>query len=237
MINFTVGPVQSCESVHSIGSKDVPYFRTSEFSKVMLENECLMLKFSGAPEGSRAVFITGSGTASMEASVMNLLTPNDRALVVNGGSFGDRFCKICDIHGVPYNAIRLAMGRQLRIADIEAVAGGNRYTAFILNKHETSTGLHYGMQLVSEYCKKHDLFLIVDNISSFLCDEFNMAEIGADVMITGSQKALACPPGVSIIVLSPRALERVAQNAPKSLYFDLKNALKNQERGQTPFHQ
>ena len=62
-----------------------------------------------------------------------------------------------------------------------------------------------------------------------------MAELGADVMITGSQKALACPPGVSIIVLSPRALERVAKNDPKCIYFDLKDALANQERGQTPF--
>jgi len=235
MVNFTVGPVQSCDAVHKIGAEDVPYFRTAEFSDVMLENERLMLKFSGAPEGSRAAFITGSGTASMEASVMNLLAQGDRALVVNGGSFGDRFCKICDVHGIPYDGIRLATGRQLRIADIESVAAGNKYTAFIVNKHETSTGVHYDMQLISEYCRKHNLLLIVDNISSFLCDEFNMAELGADVMITGSQKALACPPGISIIVLSPRALERVKENDPKCLYFDLKDMLKNQERGQTPF--
>ena len=62
-----------------------------------------------------------------------------------------------------------------------------------------------------------------------------MASLGADVMITGSQKALACPPGVSVIVLSPRALERVAANDPRCMYFDLKDALKNQDRGQTPF--
>ena len=101
--------------------------------------------------------------------------------------------------------------------------------------HETSTGVLYDMRLISDYCRKNNLLLIVDCISSFLCDEFNMAELGADVMITGSQKALACPPGVSVIVLSPRALERVAKNDPKCMYFDLKDALANQERGQTPF--
>lgn len=235
MINFSVGPVQSCDAVRAIGAENVPYFRTAEFSKVMLENERLMLKFSGAPEGSRAVFITGSGTASMEASIMNLLTSQDRALVVNGGSFGARFCKICDIHNVPYDMILLAAGHKLRQEDIDLVAKGNKYTAFIVNKHETSTGVHYDMRLISEYCKKNDLLLIVDNISSFLCDEFNMSELGADVMITGSQKALACPPGVSVIVLSPRALERVAANTPQCMYFDLKDALANQDRGQTPF--
>ena len=254
MINFTVGPVQSSEAVREIGAQNVPYFRTAEFSEVMLENERLMLKFAGAPEGSRAVFITGSGTASMEASVMNLLTPEDRALVVNGGSFGARFCKICEIHGVPHDEIRLEFGRKLREEDLPSedgyihaetqrgreaekigCCGTGKYTAFLVNKHETSTGVHYDMELIGRYCKEHGLLLIVDNISSFLCDEFNMAEIGADVMITGSQKALACPPGVSVIVLSPRALELVEKNDPKCMYFDLKDALVNQTRGQTPF--
>ena len=238
MINFTVGPVQSSDTVRAIGAENVPYFRTAEFSEVMLENERLMLKFVGAPEGSRAVFITGSGTASMEAAVMNLLTPEDRTLVVNGGSFGTRFCKICEIHGVPHDEIRLETGRKLREEDLtteHTEYTEKKYTAFLVNKHETSTGVHYDMELIGRYCREHGLFLIVDNISSFLCDEFNMAEIGADVMITGSQKALACPPGVSIIVLSPRALERVALNDPKCMYFDLKDALANQTRGQTPF--
>lgn len=235
MINFTVGPVQSSNCVLAIGSENVPYFRTAEFSEIMLENERLMLKFAGAPAGSRAVFLTGSGTASMEAAVMNLLTPEDRAVVVNGGSFGTRFCKICEMHSIPHDEIRLSVGKQLRMEDLATEASRNKHSAFLVNKHETSTGVHYDMRLISEYCKANGLLLIVDNISSFLCDEFDMAAVGADVMITGSQKALACPPGVSITILSPLALERVANNDPKCLYFDFKDALKNQERGQTPF--
>ena len=235
MKNFTVGPVESSDIVRRIGGENVPYFRTAEFSKVMLENERLMLKFAVAPEGSRAVFITGSGTASMEASIMNVLTPNDRALVVNGGSFGARFSKICDVHDVPHDDIKLSAGKRLRQKDIDAVATGRKYTAFIVNMHETSTGVLYDMPLISEFCRKNNLLLVVDCISSFLCDEFNMTELGVDVMITGSQKALACPPGVSVIVLSPRALERVAKNNAKCMYFDLKDAIANQERGQTPF--
>ena len=235
MINFTVGPVQSCDAVRQIGAENVPYFRTTEFSEVMLENERLVKEFTGATAGSRVVFITGSGTASMEATVMNVLSSKDRALIVNGGSFGARFCKICDIHGVPYDAIPLPMGCRLRQSDIDSVADGREYTVFIVNKHETSTGVHYDMRLISDYCKEHNLLLVVDDISSFLCDEFSMTDLSADVMITGSQKALACPPGISLIVLSPLALARVEENDPKSLYFDLKDALKNQERGQTPF--
>ena len=243
MINFTVGPVQSCEEVLKIGGENCPYFRTAEFSETMLESERLVKKFAGAPDGSRTVFLTTSGTGGMEAVVMNVLTPQDRVLVVNGGSFGHRFCELCEVHGVPHDEIKLNVGEQIKARHLELFDCSDcsdcsikkKYTALLVNKHETSTGGHYDMALLSEFCKRNGMMLIVDNISSFLADEFNMAELGADVMIAGSQKALACPPGVSVILLSPRALERVAKNDPKCMYLDLKDALKNQERGQTPF--
>ena len=72
MLNFTVGPVMSDEKVRAIGAEQVPYFRTPEFSKIMLENEVLMKKFAKAADDARVVFITGSGTASMEAKCMYL---------------------------------------------------------------------------------------------------------------------------------------------------------------------
>jgi aspartate aminotransferase-like enzyme len=234
MINFTVGPVMSSEKVLSIGAEQVPYFRTAEFSAVMLENEKLIKKFAKADEGARAVFITGSGTASMEATIMNTLTKDDKAIVVNGGSFGHRFVQMLDIHGIPYSEISLTPGKALKKEMLDQYKGEG-YTSFIVNVHETSTGVHYDIDMISDFCKENNLFLIVDAISSFLADDFNMKDLGADVMITGSQKALACPPGVSIIVLSPRAIERVNRNDPKCMYFDLKEALKNGERGQTPF--
>ena len=234
MINFTVGPVQSSEGVRSIGAEQVPYFRTKEFSDIMFENEKLMKKFSKASEDSKVVFITGSGTASMEASIINTLSKVDKALIVNGGSFGQRFVDLCKLHEIPYDEIKLDLGKALKKEHLDKYNGKN-YTTFIVNVHETSTGVHYDMNLISEFCKKNNLFLIADNISSFLADEFNMEELGVDVMITGSQKALACPPGISIIVLSPKAIERVYNIKTKYMYLDLKAALDNMKRGQTPF--
>ena len=64
MLNFTVGPVQSPDIVREMGSQQIPYFRTPEFSSLMLESEKLMKRFSGASERSRVVFLTGSGTGS-----------------------------------------------------------------------------------------------------------------------------------------------------------------------------
>ena len=234
MLNFTVGPVMSSDAVRAIGAEQVPYFRTKEFSDVMFENEKMMLKFARAGEGSRAIFLTGSGTAAMEASVMNCLNKKDKVLVVNGGSFGHRFVQLLELHDVPYTEISLEHGKALKKEMLDQY-DGKGYTAFVVNLHETSTGVHYDIDMISDFCKKNGMFLLVDSISSFLADEFDMEKLGVDVMLTGSQKALACPPGVSIIVLSPKAIARIENNDPKCMYFDLKDALKNGERGQTPF--
>jgi len=234
MINFTVGPVMSSDKVRSIGAEHVPYFRTPEFSKIMLENESLIKKFAKASNDSRVVFITGSGTASMEATIMNTLTPTDKAIVINGGSFGHRFVELLELHEVPFSEIKLDYGKALK-AEMLQEYDGKDYTAFVVNLHETSTGVLYDINLISEFCKRNNIFLIVDAISCFLADPFDMEKHGIDVMITGSQKALACPPGISIITLSPNALARVAKSKTKCMYFDLKDALKNGERGQTPF--
>ena len=234
MLNFTVGPVMSDDVVRAIGAEQVPYFRTPEFSAVMLENEMLMKKFAKAGDEARVVFITGSGTAAMEATVMNVFDKTDKVLVVNGGSFGQRFVELCQIHEIPYEEIKLEKGKALKKEQLD-MYDGKGFTGFLVNVHETSTGVHYDIEMISEFCKKNGIFLVVDAISSFLADDFDMNKLGVKVMITGSQKALACPPGVSVIVLSDEAVKRVEARDVKCMYLNLKSALKNGERGQTPF--
>ena len=234
MLNFTVGPVMSSDKVRTIGAEQVPYFRTTEFSETMLENENYMLKFVKAPSNARAVFMTCSSTGSMEAVVMNCFTKEDKVLVINGGSFGHRFVELCEIHEIPYVSLNLEHGRKLT-KDKLYEYDNKGFTGLLVNVDETSTAVLYNTEMIGEFCKKNDMFFVGDCVSSFLADPFHMAECDADVMITGTQKVLACPPGISIIVLAPRALERVEASKAKTMYFDLKDALKNQERGQTPF--
>lgn len=234
MLNFTVGPVMCSDAVRAVGGEQVPYFRTPEFSAIMLENAKLMLEFAKAPEGSKAIFMTNSSTGSMEAVVMNCFDESDKVLVINGGSFGQRFVELCEIHEVPHMVLHLNHGQKLtreRLYEYD----GHGFTGLLVNINETSTGVLYDSEMIGEFCRKNNIFYVCDCVSAFLADPFNMAHCGADVMITGSQKVLACPPGVSIIVLAPRAVERVTNKKVKSMYFDLADALKNMERGQTPF--
>ena len=166
MINFTVGPVQSSEAVRAIGAEQVPYFRTAEFSEVMLENERLIKKFAHTTEDSRVVFMTCSGSGGMEAAIMNTLTKDDKALVINGGSFGERFVELLTLHEIPFTEIKLEHGKALKPEHL-APYEGKGYTAFLLQKHETSTGAHFDMELVSDFCKRNNCFLIVDTTVLF----------------------------------------------------------------------
>ena len=234
MLNFTVGPVTIPAHIRAMGSDPVPYFRTSEFSALMKENETMLLSLMAAPEGSRAVFLTGSGTFAMEASVANLLTARDRILVINGGSFGARFSELCEVYDLTHTDIILSAGQALREEHL-APYRGQGYTALLVNLHETSTGVLYDIDLLSKFCRSEGILLIVDAISAFLADEIDMSRSGIDALITSSQKALSLAPGISMIAMNPRALARVAESKVRSLYLDLKDALRNMERGQTPF--
>lgn len=234
MLNFTVGPVMCSDEVRAIGGEQVPYFRTSEFSETMYENERLMLKFAKAPAGAKVVFMTNSSTGSMEAVVMNCFSPDDMVLIIDGGSFGHRFVELCEIHEIPHEILKLNYGEKLtreRLYEYD----DRKFTGLLVNIDETSTGVLYDSEMIGEFCRKNNIFFVCDCVSSFLADPFNMEHCGADIMITGSQKVLACPPGISIIVFAPRAVERVRKRKVKSLYFDLARVLKDMERGQTPF--
>lgn len=233
-LNFAAGPVMMDEETCRIGGSQVPYFRTQAFSEVMKRNEGLLVSLAGAGEGSRAVFLTGSGTAGMEMAVVNSFCSTDKVLVVNGGSFGKRFGEICCIHGIPYEYIMLGPGEPLEWKHLEKYEGEG-FTGMLVNMHETSTGVLYDMGLVGDFCKDNGLFLVVDAISSFMADTVEMEKWGIDVLVLSSQKALALPPGMSFLVLGRRAVGRAARMETGSLYFQMSQYLKDGIRGQTPY--
>lgn len=213
-LNFTVGPVLMDDRTREIGSDQIPYFRTDEFSHITFESERLMKEIIKTGEESRAIFLTASGTGAMEATVMSTLTDKDKALVVNGGSFGERFVQLCEIHDIPHEEIKLEYGQTLT-KEILGRYKDQGFTAFLVNVHETSTGILYDIDLIGDFCKEQNMFLIVDSISSFLADEYDMDKHHIDVTVLASQKAIALPPGVSIIVVNEKARKRIENNKNK----------------------
>lgn len=234
MINFTIGPVQMDNETLEIGRQQIPYFRTPEFSAMMQENERILCRLFDAPENSRALFLTGSGTASMEGGIMNFFTTDDKLLVVNGGSFGHRLVELCQIHEIPFTEISLEYGQPLTKENLYKY-DNQQYTGMVLQLCETSTGVRYNMEMVGEFCQRNNIFLFVDAISGFLADEFSMRQMHVNAAITGSQKALSLPPSMSFTVMDAEAQRRCTTNKVRSMYFNYADYLKNGERGQTPF--
>lgn len=235
MTLFTVGPVEMDPEILVVGSQALPYFRTAEFSVIMKKLAGQFLDFLKAGAGSQAVILTTSGTGGMEAGVSSILNAEDKALIINGGSFGQRFVDLCNFYEIPHTVIDVPFEDDLTLEMLEAYRGQG-YTALLVNHHETSIGKLYDLQMIGDFCRSEGIYLLVDAVSSFLSEEIKMDEWGVDFVMTASQKCLALPPGLALVACSKRLIEeRINRNKGLSYYLSLKSALLNQERGQTPF--
>ncbi|GHU67147.1 class V aminotransferase [Clostridia bacterium] len=233
---FTLGPVEMYPYTRELLSRQLPYFRTPAFSEVVFECSERLKRLAGAPEDAHVYLLTGSGSGAMEAAAANCFGLRDHALVVDGGGFGHRFCEICAHHGIGYESIKIALGEALTQEHLDPYCHKN-FDAVLVNHHETSVGRLYDLDLLSAYCRETGAYLIVDAISSFLADSINFEAQGIDALILSSQKALALPPGLSVLILSGRLYRRMIERNIRSfsLYFDLRDAESNAVRGQTPF--
>ncbi len=227
---FTPGPVKIADDILAIGAKQTPYFRNAEFSKVLLECEKNLLEIVNAPKESRILFLTASGTAGMEATVENLISKEDKTIVINGGGFGQRFVDICNLHKIENINLKV---KHENLSDISKLENYKDAKSLLINAHETSIGTLYDLESVGKFCKENDILNIVDGISMFVTDELDMIKFNIDALILSSQKGLALPPGITMMVLTPNSMENM--QAQSSLYFDFRSYLADGKRGQTPF--
>ncbi len=233
---FTVGPTEPHPVAFATSAERLPYFRTGEFSDLVLGLERDYLSLMRAPQGSRAVFLTCSGTGAMESSIAALFGPTDRVLVFVSGAFGQRIVEICQSRAIPHDVIHIPAGRSVSAADLPAAKAGD-YAGVLLTSHETSTGVLHDTKLVGAFAHSIGAVMVSDGISTFLADPYPMDEFEIDVAITSSHKALGLHPGMAFVCLSPLALAKVATGSagPQPYYLDLRRHLTDGLRGQSPW--
>lgn len=236
MTLFTVGPVEMDPEILEAGSLALPYFRTAEFSDLMFRLQDDYLSLLAAGEGSQAMFLTASGSGGMEAAVSSVFKPErDKLLIINGGSFGQRFVDLAAFYGISHEVLKLAFNDDLSEDMLEKYRNQG-FTGLLINHHETSIGKIYDLEMLGRFCRDEGLYLIVDAVSSFLSEEIKMAEWGVDLVMTASQKSLALAPGLALVACSERLMsERIMPSEGLSYYLSLRSAASNQLRGQTPF--
>jgi aspartate aminotransferase-like enzyme len=166
---------------------------------------------------------------------MNLFTERDKLLIISGGTFGKRFKRIAEIYRIPAEVISLEWNETFTSEMLGSYENAG-ITGMLVNMCETSTGQLYPMDSISTFCKRNSVCLVVDAISSFLCDPFSMKDLRADAVIISSQKGLALQPGMSFVAITKETFEsRCVKNNPQTLYFRFTDYEQDILRGQTPY--
>ncbi|MFN9486849.1 MAG: pyridoxal-phosphate-dependent aminotransferase family protein [Cyanobacteriota bacterium] len=183
--------------------------------------------------------ITGSGTAAMEAGIVNTLSKGDRVLCGDNGKFGERWVKVAKAYGLAVEVIHAPWGQPL---DPEAFRsaleadGAKEIKAVILTHSETSTGVINDLQTIAQHVRAHGTALtIADCVTSLGATHVPMDEWGIDVIGSGSQKGYMMPPGLSFVAMSEKAWAAYERSDLPKFYLDLGKYRKSAKADSNPF--
>jgi aspartate aminotransferase-like enzyme len=211
---FTPGPTPVPPEVLAAGAEPIVHHRGPDFREI----------YASALRRLRDVYRTdadvllfsASGTGAMESAVANLCAPGDRVAVVSHGSFGERWIAICEQYEVEVHAIRYEWGEAPDAAEVGAAVSEAGVELVLCQQSDTSTGVVADVRAIKEAVG--DAMLVVDAISSLGAVPLETDAWGIDVAVSGSQKALQCPPGLAMVSVPEHVLARARK--ARSFYFD-----------------
>ena len=230
------GPVLMHSTVRKALSGPMLHHRSQVFKNILtqvLEDLKQLFKTKNP-----VLILNSSGTGAMEAGISNTLSPGDHVLCLISGKFGERFKEIALAFGLKVHSLTSELGQAIKLNQFEEALKNNpNIKAVLTTACETSTGTEQPLKELADLLKQKapSVLFIVDAITGLGSMTLNMDDFGIDVLITGSQKALSLPTGLSFIALSKKAwIAQKTSTCPK-YYFDLKKEYIAQAKGQTAF--
>lgn len=158
--------------------------------------------------GGQPFIIAGSGTMAMDMAACNVVEPGDNALVINTGYFSDRFAAILERYGAQVTQMKAAaVGDAPSLEEVEAVMKEGDFKLMTVTHVDTSTAILTDVKGLAGLCKRYGILSIVDGVCSVAGEELRQEEWGVDIVLTACQKAIGVPPGLALLVASPRAIE------------------------------
>lgn len=231
---LTPGPTPLPEEVRLALARDMIHHRKSEFKKLMGEIQEQLGQLFGTRQP--VLPLAASGTGAMTAAVYSLFAPKEKVLVIEAGKFGERWRKIAESRGLEIACLPVRPGEAVDSDRVAAILNDDPAIAGILMQLcETSTGV---LQPVRDICWKttgRNALLVVDGVSGVGISPCPMDELGIDCLLTGSQKGLMLPPGLSLIALSEKAWRKADAVPPGCFYFNLPAEKSKLARGETLF--
>jgi len=228
---FIPGPVEVAPETFEAMSAPMIGHRSKEFQELYADIQPKLQTLFGTD--SPVYLSTSSAWGIMEGAIRNGV--QHKVLNCCGGAFSDKWFDVARRCGKEAEALQVEWGQPIPPEEVDARLAGGGFDAVTLVHNETSTGVMNPLEDIAAVVRNYeDVLLIVDTVSSFSVVPTPFDELGADVLLTGSQKALALPPGLALFALSPRALERAEQLPDRGYYFDFLEFRKNQLKDMTP---
>lgn len=227
MLLFTPGPTPVPQNVRNAMAQETIHHRTPEFEAIFEKTRKHLFKLFGTDE---VVMIASSGTGAMEAAVTNLC--KNTLLNVNSGKFGERFGKIAQSYGLNSVEIKNEWDTPVSVdAVVEMVKSNSNIDAIAVQISESAGGLRHPVEELASAVKaiNPEIMIIADGITALGVEKIDVTNI--DCLIAGSQKALMLPPGLAILGLSNKAIEKIGKG--RGYYFNLATEIKKQRENTT----
>ena len=231
------GPTPVPETVLLAMSRHPIGHRSADFQKIV-KRTTEQLKWLHQTSGDVLV-LAGSGTAAMEAGIINVLSKGDRVLCGDNGKFGERWVKLAKAYGLDVQVIKAEWGQPLDPEAFRAALEADTAKAIravILTHSETSTGVINDLEAIAGHVKNHGTALtIADCVTSLGACNVPMEAWGLDVVGSGSQKGYMMPPGLGFVAMSDRAWQAHERSDLPKFYFDLGKYRKSAKADSNPF--
>ena len=226
---MTAGPTPIPPAVSEAMAQPVLYHRAPAFIEVYAR--CLDRLRDVFQTGNDVLAFAASGSGAMESAVANLVRPGEPALVASCGKFGERWVELCEAFGAELVHLDAGWGNRVEPADLERKLGENPGVPVVFTTlSETSTGVVNDIQALTEVAHAASALIAVDAVSGLGAVPVPQDDWGVDVVASGSQKALMCPPGLAFASADEAALARAEESPGRRAYFDWGATVKGQRK-------
>jgi len=230
------GPVNIKENVRrALLGPDICH-REPEFGELLLRCGKKLLKAFGISDNYEVVFLTGSGTAALEAAVISSVPQKKKILVINNGIYGERIAQIARRYGIGAIDLKFKITGRPDLSVVEGKLKKDKSISVVaMVHHETSTGFLNPVNETGALCRRYNKTYLLDSISALGGEELDFKKAGIDLCAGTANKCIESVPGVSFVLIKKSAIEGLKKVRPRSLYFDIPSNLNSQKKGETLF--